>query len=304
MAIRRDAAESAFVERELTSIESTLYKTDFPELRAKALIPTVENYDPGAAIHLYQEITSVGEAEVSADLTGDIPFADLSVAETSQKVRVIKSGFRYSYLDVLRSRMAGRPLDQLKAVDAKLMAERKVDETAAQGHSTTGLNGLLNHASITTTVATNGVALSPLWANKTPDEIVKDFADPCNRIIAATLGIETPDTAILSPERYGYIASTRMGDGSDMTILKFLLASLGWLKAIEPWYYCTSLGTGTSQLMCVYKRDPRVLEQRIPLGYTALPVQEVAYYYQVPALMTTAGVILRKPLAVQTVYGI
>ena len=47
-ATRLDAAESAFLLRELANIEARTYETDYPEIKYARMIPTENGFDEGA----------------------------------------------------------------------------------------------------------------------------------------------------------------------------------------------------------------------------------------------------------------
>ena len=70
----------------------------------------------------------------------------------------------------------------------------------------------------------NGAGGSPLWANKTPAEILADVNNAIVGAWSSTPQVELHDTVLLPVAQYGLIASTPRSTTSDTTIITYLQA--------------------------------------------------------------------------------
>jgi hypothetical protein len=86
-----------------------------------------------------------------------------------------------------------------------------------------------------------------------------------------TKNVEKPDTMLLPIDLYAYVATTPLQSGSDTTILTFFLKNSPWVKQVEPWEKLSTAGSGSTNRMVVYKRDPSKLQLVIPQEYEEFP---------------------------------
>jgi hypothetical protein len=110
-----------------------------------------------------------------------------------------------------------------------------------------------------------------------------------------------PDTLLLPLEQYNLIANTRMGDGSDKTILKYILETSPVLKTIDWLTELDGAGASGTDRMMVYSRDDQHLTLEIPQPFEQFEPQQEGMSFEIPCHAETAGVIVYYPLAVA--YG-
>jgi hypothetical protein len=95
-----------------------------------------------------------------------------------------------------------------------------------------------------------------------------------------------------------------MGDGSDITILQYILKTSPAIKNIE---WLTELkgagATGTDRMMA-YPRDPQHLTLEIPQAFEQFEPQQEGMSFEIPCHEETAGVIVYYPLALAFGDGI
>lgn len=303
MTTRLDAAEGAFFERELESIEAQIHRHEMPEIKHERLIPTVSGFDPGAAKVLYRMIQSIGRARVLYDKTMRIPRVDIEGTEHAQGVKPIAAAFGYSVYEIKAAAKAQVALEAERALTADESIKRELEEIAFLGHAQAGLNGLLNNAAVAATVAITGGG-GVTWDLKTPDEIVADMNLAVDKVRTQTNGVESPDTMVLPEDKYTQIAQTRMSGNTDKTILQFWLSSSPWIKNVEPLHFCSTAGTGSTRLLMAYRRDPTKLQLKNPHGLERMEPEKQGLEYETIMHMTTAGLIYRKPKSAHYVYGI
>ena len=143
-----------------------------------------------------------------------------------------------------------------------------MDENTYVGFVRYGTTGLVNNPDVTITSATGN------WTALTPDQIL---ADVNNAILAAwaAAGYDLdaiPNHIILPYEQFNYIATTRIGQLAEKTILTFLLENNvakqnGSDLYIGATAWCKGAGTGNVDRMVVYCNKERfvAMDELVPL---------------------------------------
>lgn len=296
-----DAAENIFFERELEQVRAKSYDVKYPALKARTLIPVNNETDPGAETVRYEQYDSVGVAKIIASYANDLPRADVVAKEFRAPIKSLGMSFGYSIQDIRAARMAGKPLETRKANAARKAVEEKIDAIAAFGDELTGLLGLLNQPNVGNFAVPAGEKGGTEWANKTPDEILKDMNGITNGIVVDTHGVEEPDTLLLPLDQYGIIATTPRSPNSDTTILEFFLKSNPHIRNVEPWHKLAGAGAGGTDRMVCYRRDPDALELNIPQEFEQFPPQAKGLEFEIPCHARTGGVLMFYPLSAS--YG-
>ena len=304
---RFDANETLFLARELESIESTLYEYEQRELKYRELIPVSSRDNPGAESVTYRMITKLGMAKIIANYSDDLPRADATTAEYTQKVKSIGTSFGYSTQELRAAAMANVPLDTIKA-DAARRAIREEESTLCwTGNTTYNITGFLNNSNIPSQAVTAGVGGST-WALKTADEIIKDISDGVSQIRSQSLGLHSANTLLVPIAQYNLISQLPRSSNSDTTVLEFVtkpgntfgLTLIDWLSS-----ELDNAFTGSTEDGAVfYERSNKVLENRIPLEMVIHPVQERNLEYIIPVEARNGGVVVRYPLACLFMTGI
>jgi len=295
---RMDANEAAFMARELEAIKSTLYNKRYPNLRARDFCPVMNDAGAGATQVTYQQFDRVGRAKIVSPNAKDVPRVDVFGKEFPRPVRPWAAAYGWTVMEVQSAAFARRNLNNMRAMAARRAIEEGLDETAAVGAPEYGIaEGMLNSSAVPAQSVPNGVGGNPEWSTKTPDEILADISKAIQRIVAATNGVEYPNTILLPDAQHALIATTARSIQSDTTILEFVLRSFPRITAIEPWYRLTGAGAGGSDRMVVYERSPDKLFQDITQEFTQLPVQEQGLELVVHTLAQTAGAALPYPLS-------
>jgi hypothetical protein len=321
-----DANESAFFARQLEHIKPKTYDILYPEYKAVRLIPVESSAGPGAETVTYRSYNTVGLMKIIANYGDDLPRADTYGAEFFTPVRSLGCSYGYNIQEIRGAQLAGLPLQQRKANAAMRAYQQAVNRIAwfarPSDKQYAGLTGLLYNLNISKSTAHTGATSSNVrWKNagvvKTPDEILIDLNTIVLNIIDASKGIHIPDTLLLPPVEWGYIASTPRSTISDTTILEFFLKSnpgirtVEWvneLKSVSPLPSTVTTeattGSGTGNLMVAYKRDPDMLTLEIPQQFEQFAVQERNLEYVIPCHARIAGVIVPYPLSLWIMEGI
>lgn len=297
-----DAGESAFFKRELEYVKSKSYDTQYKQLKGLVLIPISTEAGEGATEITWRKYTGVGFAKIISDYAKDFPKVDVYGEETTSKVKSIGASYGYSIEEIRRSQRTGKRLDQRKADMARRAIDEKINTIALSGDSINGLNGLINFPGITEyTVLADGTGASKLWSTKTPDQIVRDVTGLVSAVMVPTNGKEVPDTLLLPLTQYNYIANTRMGTNSDITVLQYILKNSPAIKQIEWLSELASAGAGSTNRMMVYAKDPMKITLEIPRPFEQFEAQQEGMEYQIPCHAKCGGVLVYYPLSVA--YG-
>jgi hypothetical protein len=305
-----DANESIFFARELEMIKSRSYDILYPELKATRLIPVSTEAGSGAESITYQQYDSVGVMKIIADYADDLPRADVKGKEFTSVVRSLGGSYGYSVQEIRAAQMAGKPLQQRKANAVRSANDQQVNRIAwfADGSKTyAGLYGFFYNPNTTKSAAPTGAWLT---GPKSADLIIADVNFTINKIPDLTLGIEVPDTVLISPLEYSYIATTPRSATSDTTILEFLRRvhpGVTFVQLQEAKAVAINPRTGAApavNLLIAYKSNPDKLTLEIPQPFEQFAAQERNLEFVVPAHSRIGGVIMYYPLSVHIVDGI
>lgn len=300
-----DANESIFFQRELEFVKSKSYDVQYPELKARSLIPVSFEAGPGAETITYEQYDQVGMAKIVSSYADDLPRADIKGKEFTSRVRSLADAYGYNIQEIRAAKMAGKPLEQRKSNAAKRAMMQKEDAIAALGDADYGLLGLINHPNIsTTTLPADGTGASTLWANKTALLILRDLNKVANFIVENTKEVERPNTMLMPVEKYNYIKSTPVGDNADKTILKFFLENNEYIKEVVPWNKLKGAGAGGLDRMIAYDKNPEKLTLEIPQDFEQLDVEQRGLEFLVPCHSRCGGVIIYYPLSVVYADGL
>jgi len=114
-AVRLDANETAFVEREVTQIRAKMFEVVYAELKAQQLVPIASDISPDINQYVYFVLDTVGEAKVVANGSDDLPRIDISKTERQGIVRTVGASFGWELFEMRLAARIGQPLNQQRA---------------------------------------------------------------------------------------------------------------------------------------------------------------------------------------------
>lgn len=305
--VHLDANETQFFQRELEHIIARVFEVDYPELKAKQLIPITSEAGPGAETIVYRQFDKIGMAKIIANYADDLPNVSATGAEFVRKIKSLGDAYGYSIQDIRAAMHAGRPLTSRLAMIAREAIEQLENRIAWFGDADHGLYGLFNHPNVPNDEVEDdgGVGVDETeWTSKTPAQILRDLNAAFQSVIDLTLGIEVPNTLLLPVAQHGLIATTRLDSGTDTTILEYFRRVRPEITTIEWVNELAGAGTGTSDMGVFYRRDPNRLELHIPAPFTQEAPQQQNLAFTVPCHSRIGGVTIYKPLSVVKFYGI
>jgi hypothetical protein len=298
-----DASESTYFSQQLAVVKAGSYDVKYPNLKGRTFVPPDPVVDEGAQVIVYHQFDQVGLAKIIASYADDLPRADVKGKEFVASIKSLGASYGYNIQEIRASRRAGIPLETRKANAARRAVEEKIDAIIAKGDTANGLVGLLNQPNALLYTVPNGAGASPLWANKTPAEILADLSNVAMYIVTQTKETEVPDTIILPTASYGYVANTTLGYGVSTTILSQFLATNPYIKNVESWAQLAGAGSGgTNRLVC-YRRDPDALQVAIPVEFEQFDAEPRGLEFVVPCHARIGGVLLYYPLSMAYADG-
>lgn len=216
---------------------------------------------------------------ISAETTA-IPGVSINGERLVKPLRLLAREVSYTSVELERSQLLGQPIDAQKLDALNILYQMNTDQMVYIGSTEVGATGLLNDAGVTVGNVANGVSGSPLWVNKTPDEILADVNTLLAAAWLASAYAVCPAALRLPPAQFSYISSQKVSSAGNVSILKFLkensiaLNINGKELDIQPIKWLAGRGVGPTDRMMVYTNElDRV---RFPM----VPVRRETAYYQ------------------------
>jgi hypothetical protein len=312
-----DADSRVWFTRQLEYVMAKVYERKYPEYSAKRLFPVTSEAGKGAESIVYHIYDGVGVMKIISNYADDLPTTDVYGEEKVVIIRDIGGSYSYSLKDVEAGAMANRSLPIMKANMARQVYEQTVNQiawTARPGDGKwAGLYGVLYHPNITKMTAHTSATSKVKWSEKTPDEIIKDLNDLCNKSFDLTNGVEIPDTLALAADEYAIVAQTKLSQYDNTTILEFfrkahpeitMVERVHELNDVQPLPSTPDTASSVGSCAIAYKKDPDKLRIEIPWQFEQLPVQAQNLAFKVPTYARLAGAIVMFPLSVTIMEGI
>jgi hypothetical protein len=292
---RIDAGETPFVTRELLQIKARLFEIKYPNLIARTLIDVATDTDPGADSVAYHELDMTGAAKIIGPNAKDVPRADVKISESSSPVKTLASSYGFEWHELKAAAFARKPLPEWKARAARRAIEQGIDDVLSEGDTDSGLKGLVNHSSVTSTAATGN------WSGLTASQIYDDLGDNANTVLTDTKGMFPVTHIGLPVSEYARIQKKTWGTDTNITVLAFFKANFPGVT-VFPWYRLESVSG--SKRMIMYHKSPEVVEGEIPLDFEVLPPEAQGLDVVYNCLARCGGVVVRQPKAMRYVTGL
>jgi hypothetical protein len=229
-----------------------------------------------------------GKSWIGKDATA-IQGIALDIGKTANPLTLWGMELGWTLPELASAQKLGRPVDQQKYSGMQLKYNMDVDEQVYIGDGQLGVFGLVNSPLVTATNVVNGAGGSPLWSQKTPDEILADVNTVLTNAWTSSAYAVVPGKLLLPPTKFAYINSQKVSSAGNISILQFLKdnslsnAINGRPLDIQPCKWLTGRGAGGTDRMVAYTQEedrvrfPLVPLQRTPLEYRG--ITQLTYYY-------------------------
>ena len=303
--MRLDSNESVFFNRELAYVKAKSYDAKYAELKGLSLIPISTEAGAGVNEIIFHQYRGVGFAKVIADYAKDFPRVDIYGEEKAVKVKGIGDSYGYSIKEIRASQRTGKNLDQRRAITARRAHDEMMNRMALKSNTADGTFGLLDFPGITeVTLQADGTNSSKTWASKTPDQIVRDINDLVSAVMEPTSAREVPDTLLLPIAQYNDIATRRIGEAGEKTLMRYILDNSPYIKKIDWLSELKNFGAGGTNRALVGRFDEEHLTLEIPQPFEQFEAQQEGMEFTIPCHSECAGTIIYYPLAFAYADGI
>lgn len=282
---REDAGWTGAFARQLEYRMTQTYDVDYSTLKARTLIPVDNSVPAGAEYFTYHQYDAGGDkARIVHNYSDDAPQADIKAQEFSQRCFSLTSAYSYSVQDMRAAAFAGIPLEAKKALGARMMIERKIEDLAASGTpeimqpgGTQQAYGLYNAPNVALIAqVSTGTWAAQYAADVSADhitsktQIVADLNAILNGILTNSKGEygELGDYSVVFPTPiYAFLRNLPRSvqyDSNGQSLLEYVVKTCGF----KDWAYWNRAdkanAAGNAGRIAVYKRDPDVLRLVMP----------------------------------------
>lgn len=295
----------AFMTSQSAYIEPQVYRHQYPMIQYPQLIPvdTMASEWAGSIEHYVMD--GSGQAVVMATHGTDVPLVSMTKDQLQVAIIDIALGYGYTIQELGLAQLLNENLTTDKAMYAREIVEKFLEEIFLTGYEPLGWKGLVNHDLPTVTNA------PATFAASTAQAILELIQGALIDVYSDSLEVEMADTIALPTDQYALLASKPLGDDVNKTIDTFLrqnnvyTSQTGRPLMIRSCRRLAGAGAAGSDRMIVYRRDPTVLKAHLPMPYRFYPVREKgAFAFEVPGLCRTGGFDLRRPDAVRYYDGV
>lgn len=230
--------------------------------------------------------TSANELSLVGGSTDVINVMQANINKDIFKVFTWAMGMKIPFVDAQKYATIGRSIDAILDKGIRLNHNKSIDQLVYAGFASVGIPGITNDANVVRSTADDGASGSALWQQKTVDDILWDVNKMITEAWAASEYDESAliNHILLPPQKYAYIASTRIGTSGDESILSYLLKNnltknQGKDLTIFPSRWCAGAGTGSTDRMIGYVNDEDKLYFDLPVPLTRAMTQPVALQF-------------------------
>lgn len=300
-------AALGFVVAQASIIEPGVYRTIYPDVQYRTLVPVDTSGSEFATSVTYFAQDQFGTANWINGNADDIPKAGTTRTKSETPVYTAGIGYGFGWEEIGRAQMLGINLSTEDAAAARRASEEMVDRVALLGDSGKGFTGLFNAAGVTPVAAPTGS-----WDATTDSQlIVATLNQALLNVFNGTNTASIANTLLLPWTKYLLIATRKMSDQSDMTILQWFLANnvytvqTGQQLTLRGVRGLDTAGVGGTTRLVAYRNDPQVLKLHMPMPHRFLPAwQSGPLRWDIPGVMRLGGLDVRLPKEVVYLDGI
>lgn len=311
----RDAQQNAlaFVTRQATFIEPTVYQTRYQDIQYSQLVPVDTTAPEWVPSVTYFSLDGYGRAEWFNALSDDMPKVGITREKFETTVSLAGIGYGYDLDEIGQAMLLGINLTNDKALLARRLAEEKIDRTVLGGDPAKGFVGLFTATTPSATTApADGASGATTFASKTPDQVLRDINGALTGIFTTSLGSEMADTIVLPYSVLLDLSTRRIDAVNQTTILEWIernniyTRTTGQPLTIRGVFgYADTAGAGGTKRLVAYRRSPEVLKFHMPMPFRFLPVWQTGpAKFDVPGIFRLGGLDIKRPVSVRYLDGI
>lgn len=302
----RDSQEAlAFVISQLAYTESQLFEKQYQPMQYEQFLPISYEAGEWADTIRYEIYDYAGRGKRSTGRGREVNTVDVAYADKSFKVVHGDVGYEYSLAELRETAFLRRPINERKMVGAMEAFRRHMNDVGLFGEGS-DFTGLYNNPDVPAGSAPTGGWMDPADVGL----ILADINYALTTVWTSTQFNDMPNTVLIPPEQYAYIASTPRSINSDKTILQYIRENN--IAKVErnidvtfaPGYGLDTAGSGDTTRMIAYVKSDQRLIMHIPMALRFLAPQLMGYQVQVPGEYKYSGVEIRYPKSAIYVDGV
>ncbi|PZT20631.1 hypothetical protein A7Y00_14705 [Stenotrophomonas maltophilia] len=305
-------AALGFVVAQASIIEPGVYRTVYPDIQYRGLIPVDTSGSEFATSVTYMSQDQYGKADWINGNADDIPKAGTTRSKFETPVYTAGIGYGFGFEEIGRAQLLGINLPTEDAAAARRASEEMVDRVALLGDTAKGFSGLFNAANVTPIAAPTGSwGTLQVAGTATPDQIVDDMNASLMNVFNGTNTTALADRLLLPWSKFMLISTKKMSQYSDLTILQYFLANnvytatTGQPLTVRGQRGLDTAGVGGVARLVAYRYDPSVLKLHMPMPHRFLPPHPAGpLRVDVPGVMRLGGLDVRQPKQVVYLDGI
>jgi hypothetical protein len=311
--IRMDDSNTIFLKRQLTAVESKVYRKVYQDIVWSKLLPIQTDQGRGPKFFSFSTIDSTGEASYIEPGAGNLNLVQLTQDEKIGKYRTFGLKFQWTWDELDAANFAGFALQAELAIAARDKWERLLDQTVHFGDDSVGLGGLLSDPSELTefVVPTTGTGSSKKFADKTGALMYDDCINFLNTASDTTDNAFPATVWDLPVAQFNRLAGTPMSQYDTRSVLKAVKENMEE-RGIEltinvcPKLKGVSKGSiSNKDVMLCYAFSEEVAATKLPMPFTMFPMRESEEgNFVVPCWGRNGGVVKRHPKGIIYAAGI
>ena len=303
--MRTDSGESMVFALQLQHMRAQLLDRDYPELKARRLIPQQKESAPGDTEFAFIVADKVGMFDLIVNYADDLPLTDVKGEKYVVDINSFGGAFQYTIDDVEKASKAGVQLSSRKAASNREAAEQKFERIAWLGDEKSGALGMLTVPNATKETSSSKADGGTTWLNNaTAQEVYNDLARPQLQQIQDTKGIERPNVYVLTPQDLEYARNVTFDNNVNGESAMQRFQKRYPNVTIEDSVYMEASGAAGTNVLLAYRNDPMKVAMETPLPYNVMAPQFRNLATIINARMRTAGVVAYKPLSITIIEGL
>ena len=284
-----------FLSRELETILSRSFETQYADIKYSQVLPISTEVASGSDSYTYRIFDAQGQMKMIADKGSDLPRADVLRKEVTLPVRSLGASFAYTIQETrAAAQVPGMQLEQRRANAVRRAYEEKVQDVAFFGDAPSGMTGLFNSSNV------DKIVPNKWFDTATTDEMLEILNEAATRIVNGSNQKETPNTLLVPYDSvYRIISTTARSTTSDTTVMEFFLRTNPFIRSIEP---INELSASKSVLskdtIIAYDRSPEKLQLHILQTLEFLPPVRTGLEFTVASHARIGGTAIYYPKSV------
>ena len=246
-----------------------------PPLQAVQNMTVNTEVPPGAATYRATRSYTTGQAVA---YRGQSPqsIGEVSIGGASVEANVVAFITRVNvgWLENMRAGFAGIDVEARKMRGARRVMDETIDRIAWLGDDKLDMFGCYNHPYMDMEVSDVDFGGDDTG---TPDEIANKLSELSHYSSEASKGAFEPNTLLIAPKLFNYIANKKFADGSPGTILSHFREAHPHIKNVKPIHRFNDIGgDDVHGMLFMRSRDEQgdsSLELVVPMAQTVLPPQ-------------------------------